>query len=144
LDYTERDGSGALSGSGTQANSGVNAGVDGGIVAGFRHKTPTEGREWSTDLTYNRNRRENRSDFITSALDASGTPVVVPASIVDGTTKADNFTWQFDMQDPRNERTRWITAAEQRVWSAASDASWDRYQRGPTEPDLAQLRSPIS
>lgn len=108
LDYTERDGSGALSGSGTQANSGVNAGVDGGIVAGFRHKTPTEGREWSTDLTYNRNRRENRSDFITSALDASGTPVVGGArdQLSDGTTKADNFTWQFDMQDPRNERTR--------------------------------------
>lgn len=108
LDWTERDAAGTLTGSGGQLNGGTNESNDLSAQAGFRHKTPVEGREWSTDLTYNRSRRENSTSFNTSSFGSDGAPVVggVRAQTSTGSTDGDQLTWQFDMSDPRNERTK--------------------------------------
>ena len=103
LHYTDLDGGGALVKSGTQTNDGTNRGNEYNVQGGFRHKTPVEGREWSTDLTYNRSDRTNASDYLTNTLNAVGEafPGSARAQRSTGTTKGDQFTWQFDMTDPR-------------------------------------------
>lgn len=108
LDWTERDASGTLTGSGGQLNDGRNKGNELSAQAGFKHKTPVEGREWSTDLTYNRSRRESRTAFNTSTFGGGGEPIAGEArtQTSTGSTEGDQFTWQFDKADPRNERTK--------------------------------------
>ena len=108
LDWTERDGSGALIGNGGQLNDGRNEGDELSAQGGFKHKTPVEGREWSTDFTYNRSRRESRTGFNTSTFGSTGEPIPGGArtQTSTGSTEGDQVTWQFDMSDPRNERTK--------------------------------------
>lgn len=108
LDWTERNGAGTLTGSGGQVNDGSNEGVDMSAQAGFKHKSPVAGREWTTDFTYNRNRRNNRSGFTTTSFGSDGgaLPGGERVQSSTGTTEGDQFTWQFDRQDPRNERTK--------------------------------------
>ena len=108
LDWTERDVSGVLTGNGGQLNDGRNEGDELSAQAGFKHKTPVEGREWSTDITYNRSRRESRTGFNTSTFGSMGEPVPGGArtQTSTGSTDGDQFTWQFDRADPRNERTK--------------------------------------
>ncbi len=108
LTFTERDGADALIGSGDQRNLGENSGTESSVQAGFKHKTPREGREWNTDLTYNLSRRESDQVFNTRTLDGAGSPVAggTRDQVSKGTTDSDQFTWQFDMTDPRNERTK--------------------------------------
>ena len=108
LDWTERDAAGTLTGSGGQLNDGSNEGIDMSAQAGVKHKSPVEGREWTTDLTYNRNRRDNRSDFTTTTYGSDGgsVPGGERMQTSTGRTEGDQFTWQFDRQDPRDERTK--------------------------------------
>ena len=76
--------------------------------AGFAHKTPEEGREWTTDLTYNRSFRDSRTGFNTSTYGSGGIPITggARAQTSTGSTEGDQFTWQLDVQDPRSERTK--------------------------------------
>ena len=108
LDWTERDIAGSPLAFGDQVNDGRNEGNEFSAQAGFKHKTPVEGREWSTDLTYNRSRRDSRTGFITNTSAAEG--VDQASGTRDqrstGSTSSDQFTWQFDKSDPRNERTK--------------------------------------
>lgn len=108
LDWTERDAAGALTRSGGQLNTGHNASSDLSVQGGFKHKTPVEGREWSTDLTWNRSRRDNSMDLATTTLGSGGEPLSGGARTQKstGSTDGDQFTWQFDMSDPRNERNK--------------------------------------
>lgn len=108
LDWTERDAAAVLTGQGDQRNDGHNEGNDMGFQAGFKHKTPVEGREWTTDLTYNRNRRESTTQFLTNARDGDGTIPLggTRTQTSNGDTKGDQLTWQFDMSDPRNEKSK--------------------------------------
>jgi hypothetical protein len=108
LNWTERDGADGLTSFGGQANDGHNEGTEMTSQIGFRHKTPKEGREWSTDLTYNRSRRKSNTLFGTTTFNADGTPAIGGArqqrSI--GNTDSDQFIWQFDKTDPRNEKSK--------------------------------------
>lgn len=103
LGYTNTDGGGALVTSGDQVNTSTSTGTDASVQAGFRRKTIKEGREWSTDLTYNRSRRDNTSSFTTHTYDADGSALVggLRAQNNTGGTNSDQWTWQFDMTDPR-------------------------------------------
>ncbi len=108
LTYTERNGVGTLIGSGGQLNTGESMGNDASAQVGFKHKTPKEGREWNTYFTYNRSRRENRSTFLTSAMNGDGAAMLGGSRTQrsNGSTDGDQFTWQFDMSDPRNEKNK--------------------------------------
>lgn len=103
LGYTDLDGAGALVKTGSQHNDGTNHGDEFNVQGGFRHKTPVEGREWTTDLTWNRSDRNSGSDFLTQAMDAGGGSYPGSERIQrsTGSTKGDQVTWQFDMSDPR-------------------------------------------
>ena len=108
LAYTERDAAGVWLRGGEQANLSDNAGNEAGGQVAFKHRTPTEGREWTTDLTWNRSVRRSDQTFVTRATDESGAPVAGGQRTQrnNGSTDSDQFTWQFDMVDPRNERTK--------------------------------------
>ncbi|HMU14449.1 MAG: outer membrane beta-barrel protein [Bacteroidetes bacterium] len=108
LIWTESDGAGTLLLGGGQLNSGNNSGYYLGSQATFKHRTPVEGREWTTDLTWNRSHSTNGSDFGTTTNGSDGTPIPGGARtrITTGVSDADRLTWQFDMADPRSERTR--------------------------------------
>lgn len=108
MDWTERDAGSGLTGSGGQTNIGGTESSDMSAQAGFKHKTPVDGREWTTDLTYNRSRRDNASDLTTTTMGPGGEPVIGGTRLQNsvGHSESDQFTWQFDMADPRNERTK--------------------------------------
>jgi len=108
LDYIETDGSGSLLDYGVQFNDGSNEGTELTSQVLFKHRTPKEGREWTTDLTYNRSRRTSDATYTTENFDADGVPAVGSPRVQEnfGSTEADQFTWQFDMADPRGERDK--------------------------------------
>jgi hypothetical protein len=108
LAYTETGSTGAVTFTGLQLNDQRNEGNELTTQLSFRHRTPKEGREWSTDLTYNRSRRSSNSIFTTNTYDPDGLPAVGSPRVQDntGTTDADQLTWQFDMQDPRGENDK--------------------------------------
>ena len=108
LAYTERDAAQLWLRGGDQLNTGENAGNEAGAQVAFKHRTPKEGREWSTDLTWNHSTRRSDQVFGTRATDEAGNALVggVRTQRNDGSTESDQFTWQFDMTDPRNERTK--------------------------------------
>lgn len=108
LAYTERDAAQLWLRGGDQLNASENAGNEAGAQVSFKHRTPKEGREWSTDLTWNHSNRRSDQTFGTRATDEAGNALVggVRTQRNDGSTESDQFTWQFDMTDPRNERTK--------------------------------------
>jgi len=108
LDYTATNGSGGILDQGVQLNEQTSDGTEMTSQVMFRHRMPKEGREWSTDLTYNRSRRTNDAVYTTSTFDPDGVEVVGSPRVQDntGSTEADQFTWQFDMADPRGERDK--------------------------------------
>jgi len=108
LSYTQTDSAGNVVYTGLQANDQVNSGNELTSQVSFRHRTPKEGREWSTDLTYNRSRRSSNSTFQTNTYDPDGVAAPGSPRVQDniGSTDADQFTWQFDMQDPRGENDK--------------------------------------
>ena len=78
LDYIETDGTGSLLDSGVQFNDGSNEGNELTSQVLFKHRTPKEGREWTTDLTYNRSRRNSDATYTTENFDADGVPAAAP------------------------------------------------------------------
>ncbi|MBL8003193.1 MAG: outer membrane beta-barrel protein [Flavobacteriales bacterium] len=108
LSYTETGADGAITSTGLQVNDQDNSGNELTSQVSFRHRTPKEGREWSTDLTYNRSRRSSYSTFTTNSNDPDGLPALGSPRVQEntGSTDADQFTWQFDMQDPRGENDK--------------------------------------
>ncbi len=108
LSYTQTDSLGNVVYTGLQVNGQTNTSGDLTSQLSFRHRTPKEGREWSTDLTYNRSRRESDAVYTTNTYDPDGVAVPGSPRVQDniGSTDADQFTWQFDMQDPRGENDK--------------------------------------
>ncbi len=108
LDYVQYDSTGGIEFTGRQLNVGSNNSNDLTSQFTFRHRTPKEGREWSTDLTYNRSRRDNDALYTTETNDADGLPSIGSPRVQDniGSTDADQLTWQFDFSDPRGERDK--------------------------------------
>ncbi|MCC7502201.1 MAG: outer membrane beta-barrel protein [Flavobacteriales bacterium] len=108
LDYVQYDSTGGVEYTGQQLNTGSNNSSDLTSQVTFLHRTPKPGREWSTDLTYNRSRRTNDAVYVTETYDADGLPSVGSPRVQDnvGSTDADQFTWQFHFSDPRGERDK--------------------------------------
>ncbi len=107
LGYSVRNGADVITTTGEQFNDGRNRGTEFSTQGSFRHKTPVEGREWSTDLTWNRSDRKSDNTFLVytyAAPDATVAGSRTQRSL--GSTRADQITWQFDMVDPRNAKTK--------------------------------------
>ncbi|MBK7751948.1 MAG: outer membrane beta-barrel protein [Flavobacteriales bacterium] len=107
--YTSRDAEGNTLSQGTQHNISKSHTQSLTSQLMFRHKAPKEGKEWSTDLTYNRWDRESRSTFDTRSSIADGTPDPATPRIQDNTGGSyfDQITWQLDFVDPVSPRTKW-------------------------------------
>lgn len=106
--FTNTDGIGATTGNGTQHNVQENGGYNMSGALGFRRKSPKQGREWTADLNWNLSDRASDSRFDRYSYDAGGVllennPVVQHNT---GGTQGQQWTFQFDAQDPRNDSTR--------------------------------------
>lgn len=75
----------------------------------FRHTYPKRGKEWTSDLTYNRGERKSLSDFTTNNYDAGG--VLLPPGQQfqrnDGSGNSSNVTFQFDFVNPITDTAKW-------------------------------------
>ncbi|MEO8067732.1 MAG: TonB-dependent receptor [Flavobacteriales bacterium] len=106
--YTNSDGFGSTTNSGTQANMQENDGYNMNGSLGFRRKSPKQGKEWTADLNWNLSDRSSDSRYERYGYDAGG--VLLPGNPVlqhnIGGTQGQQWTFQFDAQDPRNDSTR--------------------------------------
>ncbi|TXI81550.1 MAG: hypothetical protein E6Q44_04150 [Flavobacteriales bacterium] len=74
----------------------------------FRHRSPKAGKEWTMDLTYNRNQGDNRSDqdlytYLPSGSLATGSP---RAQDNIGSSKSSSLTFQADFINPLSENSK--------------------------------------
>ncbi|MBK8339265.1 MAG: outer membrane beta-barrel protein [Flavobacteriales bacterium] len=107
--YTSRDAEGSTLSQGSQYNISKSHTQSLTSQLMFRHKAPKEGKEWSTDLTYNRWDRESRSTFAMLSSLADGAPDPSTPRVQDnlGGSYYDQITWQLDFVDPVSPRTKW-------------------------------------
>lgn len=88
---------------GDQVNTQENSGGEWRPQLSFRRRSPRQGHEWTTDLTWNISERSSRSDFITDYDDPAGND---RTQHNEGSSNNDQLTWQLDVQDPRNENNK--------------------------------------
>ena len=106
--FTNTDGIGTPTSSGTQHNVQENGGYNLNGSLGFRRKSPKPGKEWTADLNWNMSDRASDSRFDRYAYDANG--ALLPDNPViqhnTGSTQGQQWTFQFDAQAPKNDSTR--------------------------------------
>lgn len=107
--FTQLDGSGNVQGSGTRITDQEAGWKNYNAQLQFRHTYPRRGKEWTSDLTYNRGERRNISDFVTSNFDASGNlaPEGIQLQRNDGSGNSSNITFQFDFVNPVTDTVKW-------------------------------------
>jgi iron complex outermembrane receptor protein len=107
--FTQRDGARNMLTNGNRFNeqemrwSHYNAKVE------LRHTYPKAGKEWTSDLTYNRGERKNNSDFITNNYDFNGV-LLAPGEQYqrnNGSGNSNNITFQFDFVNPITDTAKW-------------------------------------
>lgn len=72
----------------------------------FRHSYPTKGKEFTSDLTYNRSERDNNSIFTTNNYDGGGTYVSTDKQLNNGTGSSNMLTYQFDFTLPLSDTAK--------------------------------------
>lgn len=75
----------------------------------LRHTYPQRGKEWTSDITFNRGERNSLAEFITSNYDASGALVPPGAQFQrnTGSGNSNNVTFQFDFTNPVTDTVKW-------------------------------------
>lgn len=74
----------------------------------LRKTFPKKGKEFTTDLTYNRGERKNNSDFYTNNYNALGQPITPEEIQINrGSGSSDNLTFQFDFTNPVSDTAKW-------------------------------------
>ena len=104
-DFTNSDPAGNITSYGTQVNDQENSGDELRGQIGFRRKSPKEGKEWTSDLTWNRSDRNNSSTFTTTTYGDEGS-AIPRVQQNEGSTNSDQFTFQLDAQDPINGKNK--------------------------------------
>lgn len=106
--FTNANGLGLSTGSGTQTNEQENNGYNASGSLGFKRKSPKQGKEWTADLNWNLSDRSSDSRYGRYGYDPGG--ALLPENPVlqhnIGGTQGQQWTFQFDAQDPRNDSTR--------------------------------------
>ena len=75
----------------------------------LRKTYPKRGKEFTTDLNYNRSDRRNNADFYTYDYDSTNT-LISPGEQLQynrGDGSSDNFTFQFDFVNPVSDTAKW-------------------------------------
>lgn len=90
----------------TYTSLGDNLGLTSQIS--FKHKSPKEGKEWSTDFTFNHGTRDSRADqdLYTYGTDGSLTNNTPRLQDNIGSSANNTYTFQADFINPINERTK--------------------------------------
>ncbi|MFZ1686497.1 MAG: TonB-dependent receptor [Flavobacteriales bacterium] len=106
--FANTDGLGLTTSNGTQTNEQENDGYNVSGSLGFKRKSPKQGKEWTADLNWNLSDRNSDSRYARYGYDAAG--ALLPENPVlqhnTGGTEGQQWTFQFDAQDPRNDSTR--------------------------------------
>lgn len=107
-DYTTSDATGLLLTQGQQINTSTfnYTGLSSQLM--FRHKSPKEGKEWTTDLTYNRGSRDSRSilDLYTYGPDGTSQEGYPRTQDNLGGSLYDQLSFQADFINPINAGTK--------------------------------------
>lgn len=93
---------------GTQVNEQANFWRNSSTQVIFRHNAPKAGKEWTTDLTYNRSRNGTDALYTLSSLNPAGDllPGMPRLQKNDGGGQNQVVTFQFDYVDPLTEKTK--------------------------------------
>lgn len=93
----------------------------------FRHNAPKEGKEWTTDLTYNRSRNGTDALYALNSRDVNGLllPGMPRLQKNDGGGRNEVLTFQFDYVDPLSDKTKleWGLRSNYRQNSSELDVS---------------------
>ncbi|MDP2187805.1 MAG: TonB-dependent receptor family protein [Sphingobacteriaceae bacterium] len=93
---------------GTQFNEQANFWRNSSMQVIFRHNAPKAGKEWTTDLTYNRSRNGTDALYSLNSLNPAGDtlPGMPRLQKNDGGGQNQVVTFQFDYVDPLTEKTK--------------------------------------
>jgi len=93
---------------GTQFNEQANFWRNSSTQVIFRHNAPKAGKEWTTDLTYNRSRNGTDALYSLNSLNPAGDtlPGMPRLQKNDGGGQNQVVTFQFDYVDPLTEKTK--------------------------------------
>jgi hypothetical protein len=72
----------------------------------FRQAYPKKGKEWTTDLTYNRSERENDATFTTNNYDRTSTYLSTDKQLNAGDGNSNMLTYQFDFTLPLTDTSK--------------------------------------
>lgn len=93
----------------------------------FRHNAPKAGKEWTTDLTYNRSRNGTDALYALNSYDINGLllPGMPRLQKNDGGGRNEVLTFQFDYVDPITDKTKleWGLRSNYRQNSSELDVS---------------------
>lgn len=108
-DYTYRDASQALTGSGTRLTVPHNDYVNAGLEFDYRRRFARKGQELSLTTSLTRNRVSNAADWLTTALnpDGSSQPNFPERDRIDGRILGTQYLAQLDYVHPVSDSVRW-------------------------------------
>ncbi len=97
-----------LLGTGKQINTSISDRFNTSTQLSFRHKSPKEGKEWSTDLSYNGGTRSSDGGQDLYTFDAAGNPVSTSPRLQDnlGGSRYGTLTYQLDFVNPVKDGTK--------------------------------------
>lgn len=132
--FSTIDGSRQLISTGSQFNDQKNFWRNSTTQLLFRHNAPKEGKEWTTDLTYNRSRNGTDALFELSSIGANGqlSPGMPRLQQNLGAGRNEVITWQFDYVDPLNSTTKleWGLRSNYKISSNELDVSINQANSG--------------
>jgi iron complex outermembrane receptor protein len=132
--FTTFDGNRALVSTGRQINTQANFWRNSTSQVMFRHNAPKPGKEWTTDLTYNRSRNGTDALFDLNSFDPAGVvlPTMPRLQKNDGLGRTQVITWQFDYVDPLTEKTKleWGLRSNVRINSSELDVQVNQANTG--------------
>jgi iron complex outermembrane receptor protein len=125
-DFTTTDAAGALIGNGEQHNSSEGDHWSITSRAGFKRTTTKPGKEWSTDLTFDRG--ENTTPATTRQYSQGETGILPGNSFQDRDSRGDEMelNWQLDVTDPYadDKKLEWGFKANYELNRSAMDVTF--------------------
>ena len=111
-----------------------------GANIGIKHNFAEPGKEWTADVSYNRNRNTNTSDYLSRRYDNMGSPL--PASGAERATGGGNtsfYVFQTDFTNPMSSATKFEAGA--RVVYRDYNSWNDNFRQEPPSLLYTQLPS---
>ena len=108
LKSTTLDAERNLLNTGEQRNTSMSDNMSYSVQLVFRRRTPKQGREWTTDLSYNRSERTSDAEFDQYTYSSDGDQLPYSPRLQDNIGESENeqLSWQLDYADPIGERNK--------------------------------------